>query len=119
MTKDEVKDTLTAWGNWAHCRKYGTEYPSKALGLQGAASEPDHRLLCSDEKGLEVESAVSCLKKYDTLGHAMINAYYIDKISINRIMRSIQKSKSYTLQVFNGAEAYIGGILSQSRKNKY
>ncbi|MDA3979855.1 antiterminator Q family protein [Gallibacterium sp. AGMB14963] len=113
MTRDELKERLKAWGNCVRSYRIGTEYPNKAMLLEGAEREVSYQRMCTDEEALEIEVIMRDLAKFDDLGYWMICQHYIDQQSVSNIMRKINKSKSYTLQILYGAESYVWGALSK------
>lgn len=100
----DIKDLLTAWGNWSYGR-IGTEYKGQAVYQLEESSVP----MLTDEEALIVDRAVGGLKMYDIDGYKVITAYYQHHLSCRAIGRTIKKPANYITAYLGRAEAYIAG----------
>lgn len=66
---NDIKTTLTMWGNWARCST-GTEMSRINVSFQNMVEESaPSLLLIDDQQGMLIDSAVAKLKKIDKLDY--------------------------------------------------
>lgn len=103
----DIKDLLTAWGNWAR-ERIGTEYPS---GWPLVQPSSDMRPMLSDSEAEIVDRAVRRLKEFDKLGFDIVVAYYCGNLSRRIIAKATKLSHSHINTHLSRAEFYIAGVV--------
>lgn len=106
----DIKDLLTAWGNWAR-ERIGTEYPS---GWPIVQPSSDMRPMLSDSEAEIVDRAVRRLKEFDEISHDVVLAHYCWRLSLKAISKTIQRHHSYVYSRLDSAEAYIAGYVHEN-----
>lgn len=106
----DIKDLLEAWGNTSSDRT-GTEYKSKAVGIEGADPEIEYRPILDDEQYLAVDAAVCELKSFDIDGYNIITLNYRHHISCRAIAKQMCRRPDYVTAYLGRAESFISGVL--------
>lgn len=104
----DIKDLLTAWGNWAR-ERIGTESPS---GWPIVQPSSDMRPMLSDSEAEIVDKAVRRLKEFDELGFDIVVARYCGNLSRRTIAKATNLSHFYINAHLSRAEFYIAGVMS-------
>ncbi|GKX54082.1 hypothetical protein SOASR030_01940 [Leminorella grimontii] len=110
----DIKDLLTAWGN-TNSDKTGTEYASKAVGIEGADRESEYRPTLGDDEFQKVDAAVCHLKQYSIEEYNIVCLTYVHHISIKVIGKHMERSNSYVKERLGKGEYFIAGMLQMMK----
>ena len=108
---NDIKTTLTMWGNWARCST-GTEMSRLNVSFQDMTEEPAPSLFyIDDQQGMLIDSAVAKLKGFDKLAYELIIYHYVYRVSQSKLAKRIGKAQSYVTGLLRIAEAFIAGLM--------
>lgn len=101
---------LEIWGRWGSVR-YGTEYPSRSMLIQGAdvISKPRRY---NDDVAEEVDRVVNRLQNSDEIAFAIVKMRYIKKVEPLQIAKILKMSLSSVKSRLREAQYYVAGGFS-------
>lgn len=98
---------LNIWAKWASVR-YGTEYPSRSMLIQGAdvISKPQRYL---DSEAEKIDVVVNRLQNRDKIAFAIVKMYFILKMELVEIARKLKLSLSSVKNKLREAYCFVEG----------
>lgn len=98
---------LEIWGRWGSVR-YGTEYPSRSMLIQGAdvISKPRRYL---DQEAEKIDVVVNRLQNRDKIAFSIVKMYFILKMELVEIARKLKLSLSSVKNRLREAYSFVEG----------
>lgn len=110
----DIQQVLERWGGWACSDNSALSWSPVAAGFRGLVSSGSrHRLTCSDNDGLIVDSCVCRLQRVRRPEELeVIMLYYVYSLSKRAIGRRIRISEMEVRRRMSVAEGFIDGCLN-------
>ncbi|ENP4448586.1 antitermination protein [Escherichia coli] len=108
-----IQQVLERWGGWAASEGGSVYFPPVAAGFKNLLpATQSGRLKCSDNDGLIINSAMSCLKKKDPYLCTLLEWHYVQAMPVRAMGEKLGVSHTHVLKRLQAAEGFIDGCLA-------
>lgn len=104
-----IQQVLERWGGWAASEGGSVYFPPVAAGFKNLLpATQSGRLKCSDNDGLIINSAMSCLKKKDPYLCTLLEWHYVQAMPVRAMGEKLGVSHTHVLKRLQAAEGFRG-----------